>query len=73
MARVRYFSMLNFELLERTSSATPAQARLAVADYIDGFYNIRRRHSTINHLSPIEFELRHSAAAKDVESTCPRK
>jgi len=57
-----FFSTLTFELLDRVTFATRAQARRAIGDYIDGFYNISRRHSTINYLSPIEFELRHTAA-----------
>ncbi len=30
----------------------------AIADYIDGFYNPRRRHSALDYVSPIEFELK---------------
>lgn len=33
-----------------------AEARRALADYIEGFYNSRRRHSTLGYVSPIEFE-----------------
>lgn len=60
-----FFSTLTFELLDRTEFVTRSQARRAVGAYIDGFYNIRRRHSTIDYLSPIEFELR---AASVVEA-----
>ena len=31
------------------------QARLAVFDFIEGFYNPRRRHSAIGYLSPVNF------------------
>jgi transposase InsO family protein len=31
-------------------------ARTAVFQYIEGFYNTRRRHATLGHLSPAEFE-----------------
>jgi putative transposase len=34
------------------------EAKADVFDYIEGFYNARRRHSTIGYLSPIEFERR---------------
>lgn len=33
------------------------QARADVFDYIERFYNPTRRHSTLGHVSPIEFEL----------------
>ena len=38
---------------------TPESARAQVTDYIDNFYNPERRHSTLDYLSPIEYELRH--------------
>ena len=31
---------------------------LSIGDYIDNFYNIERRHSHLDYLNPIEFELR---------------
>ena len=39
----------------------PAEARSAVFSFIEGFYNPRRRHSSIGYLSPIEYERRHQA------------
>lgn len=59
-----FFSTLTFELLDRTTFATHGQARSAVGSYIEHFYNLRRRHSTINYLSPIEFELRAASLVK---------
>ena len=35
-------------------------ANILVGEYIDGFYNLHRRHSALNYNSPIEFELIHS-------------
>ena len=38
-------------------------ARAAVCDHIHGFYNQRRRHSTLGQVSPVEFEAAHRAVA----------
>ena len=40
--------------------ATRDEARLAVFDYIETFYNPRRRHSSLGYLSPVAFETRNS-------------
>ena len=51
-----FFATLETELLDRTSFATRNQARSAVFDYIEGFYNPRRRHSAIGYHSPVDYE-----------------
>jgi putative transposase len=53
-----FFATLEAELLDRQRFATPAHARLAVFDYIEGWYNPRRRHSALEYLSPIAYERR---------------
>jgi transposase InsO family protein len=35
----------------------------AIFEYIEAFYNPRRRHSSIGNLDPVEFETRHANAA----------
>src|SRR5437764_2147895 len=55
-----FFATLECELLARRRFKTQADARLAVFDFIEGFYNSRRRHSAIGYLSPNEFERRHA-------------
>jgi len=40
--------------------ATRREAELAVFDYIETFYNSRRRHSSLGQISPVAFELKHS-------------
>ncbi len=54
-----FFASLETELIDRTSWRTRADARLAVFDYIEAFYNPRRRHSSLGQLSPAEFERRY--------------
>jgi putative transposase len=59
-----FFASLETELLDRTSFRTRADARLAVFDYIEVFYNRQRRHSAVGHLSPVEFERRYGSDTK---------
>ena len=51
-----FFATLETELLDRHHFTTRAQAKAACFDYIEGFYNPRRRHSTLGMLSPAEYE-----------------
>jgi putative transposase len=53
-----FFSSLKEELIHRQSWATRAQARRAVVDYIEVFYNRRRLHSSLGYLCPAEYEAR---------------
>ena len=56
-----FFATLECELLDRRRFKTHAEARMAVFEFIEGFYNPRHRHSSLGYLSPIIFE-RHFAA-----------
>src|SRR6266853_6679593 len=51
-----FFATLECELLERRRFKTQAEARIAVFEFIESFYNPRRRHSSLGYLSPIKFE-----------------
>jgi len=51
-----FFATLECELLDRRRFKTQGEARIAVFEFIEGFYNPRRRHSSIGYLSPIEYE-----------------
>jgi putative transposase len=53
-----FFATLQTELLDRRGWPTRQTLRTAIFDYIEAFYNPRRRHSTIGYLSPSEFERR---------------
>ena len=58
-----FFATLECELLDRKRFSTRAEAKIAVFDFIEGFYNPRRRHSSIGHMSPVNYEKQHEAAA----------
>jgi transposase InsO family protein len=58
-----FFSSIKAELLDETSWPSRRAAESAIAEYIDGFYNLTRRHSTLDYLSPAEFEFRSHVAA----------
>jgi transposase InsO family protein len=51
-----FFSSLKTERTGRKTYRTRDEARADVFDYIERFYNPKRRHSTIGYLSPMEFE-----------------
>ena len=51
-----FFATLKTELVYRRRFATRAEAREAIFDFIETFYNSHRRHSTLGYLSPMEFE-----------------
>jgi len=54
-----FFATLECELLDRQRFSTQAEAKMAVFDFIEGFYNPRRRHSSLGQKSPINFERLH--------------
>ncbi len=51
-----FFATLECELLQRQTFRTHAQARSAIFDYIEGFYNPHRRHSALGYRSPADYE-----------------
>jgi transposase InsO family protein len=58
-----FLATLRAELVGRERYPTRAHAAAPVGEYIEGFYNVQRRHSTLGYLSPVEFELRGMVAA----------
>lgn len=62
------FKTIKSELVWRTSFTSRYQATKAIGQYIDGFYNPTRRHSSLGYQSPIAFE-RNLHAARHVEQT----
>ena len=58
-----FFATLECELLERSSFRTPIEARMAVSDFLEGFYNPHRRHSSLENHSPASYERRYHQAS----------
>jgi putative transposase len=66
-----FFATLECELLDRDRFRTHVDARLAIFDFIEGWYNPRRRHSALDYLSPMVYERTHATGDRTVvpEST----
>jgi len=58
-----FFATLDVELIARRPLVTHELARRAIGQYIDGWYNRSRRHSTLRYLSPVQFEQQLATAA----------
>lgn len=58
-----FFGTLKAELVGDVLYPSRAVAAAMISDYIENFYNPQRRHSHLQYLSPIEFELRSQTAA----------
>ena len=58
-----FFATLECELIDRRRFRTQAEACMVVFEFNEGFYNPRRRHSSLGYLSPIDFERRHNSSA----------
>lgn len=57
-----FFGTLKAELVGDSVYPSRAAAAAMISDYVENFYNPQRRHSHLQYLSPIEFELRSHAA-----------
>jgi putative transposase len=55
-----FFATLEGELLDRQRFKTQVEARLAVFEFIEGWYNPHRRHSALAYLAPLAYERRHA-------------
>jgi len=51
-----FFASLKLELVYQVQWRTRAEVRTAIFEYLELFYNRRRRHSSLGYLSPVEFE-----------------
>jgi putative transposase len=55
-----FFASLKKELVHHEDSATRAQARASIFEYIEAFYNRLRRHSSLGYVAPAEYERTHN-------------
>ena len=60
-----FFATLECELIDRYRLRTPAEGETAVFEFIEGWYNSRRRHSALDMMSPIEYESSHLGVTQD--------
>lgn len=51
-----FFATLECELIDRRRFKTQAEARMAIFEFIEGWYNPQRRHSALGYQSPINYE-----------------
>jgi len=57
-----FFGTLQRELLDRQTWATRAQLASAIFEWIEAWYNTRRRHTSIDYLSPVDYERLYTVA-----------
>ena len=62
------FKTLKSELVWRRSFTTRDEAAKAIGQYIEGFYNPRRRHSSLGYVSPAAFEARFRVGDRQEQS-----
>jgi len=61
-----FFQLLKRERIRRKTYSTREEARSDVFDYIEMFYNPKRRHGSAMQLSPVEFEKRYFQSLESV-------
>ena len=64
-----FFASLKNELIHGRSWPTKAELRTEVFEYIEVFFNRRRRHSTLGFLSPAQFERDHDQKIERIRTT----
>ena len=58
-----FFATLETELINRNSFRNQAEARMAVFDFIEAWYNPHLRHSALGQMSPLNYKKEHAAPA----------
>jgi putative transposase len=65
-----FFATLERELLNRRRFKSQAEAKMAVFEWIEGWYNLHRRHSSLGYRSPVNFERAHHRSGEETRSFC---
>ena len=65
-----FFASLERELLNRRRFRSQAEARMAVFEWIEGWYNPVRRHSALGYRSPVNYERAHEYSEAWNQSSC---
>ena len=60
-----FFATLEREVLNRRCFKTQAEAKMALFEWIEGWYNPHRRHSSLGYFSPVNFERRQLTLQSD--------
>ena len=63
-----FFATLECELIDRRRFRSPVEAEPVVFAWIEGWYNTRRRHSSLGYRSPNEFERLHAQSAVEAST-----
>jgi len=58
-----FFHTLKVELIHDENYKTREEAKTSIVEYVECYYNRKRRHSTIGYITPIEFEINSGYAA----------
>jgi putative transposase len=58
-----FFATLEREVLNRRRFQSQAEARMAIVQWLEGWYNPHRRHSALGYLSPVNYERRQLATS----------
>jgi putative transposase len=59
-----FFATLECELLDRRRFQTQTEARMAVFEFIEGWYNPHRKHSALDYRSPMQYERRYQLSTQ---------
>ena len=62
------FASLEYELIARRSWKTKTEARMTIFTWSESWYNLHRRQSALNYLSPNNFERKHTEKIIEVEN-----